>query len=306
MILTITQKGQIAMNKENKTMFVFSTLVALLLLTVTLFGALAFDTDNAYEILNQYGEKIKIWGTGIYMHDSYFKASIFIGSDVTMLVFVLPLYIKTAWQLQKDKTLENYINNFGVLCLISYYSASLAFGATYNSLHLLYIFLFGASFYYAAFHFIKLFALSSFGNEVCKYKVTKGMKVFLVISGISLFAAWLPDILTSLSNATSLDLIEVYTTEITYVLDMGIISPLMFITLYLIKRNNFMGYVLIRMLFKICMVIGIMLPIQSFFQILSGISIPLPALITKILVFVIMALFAALFEYRIKQELSPT
>ena len=99
------------------------------------------------------------------------------------------------------------------------------------------------------------------------------MKVFLLISGISLFVAWLPDIITSIVNKTSLDLIEVYTTEITYVLDMGVVSPLMFVTYYLLKHGNFIGYALLRMICKICMIIGIMLPVQSVFQILAGISI---------------------------------
>jgi hypothetical protein len=112
-------------------------------------------------------------------------------------------------------------------------------------------------------------------GKICLYPFTKGMKIFLVTAGISLFVAWLPDIIASILNKTSLDLIEVYTTEITYVLDMGIISPLMFITYYQIKRGKFIGYVLIRMIFKICMIIGIMLPIQSFFQMLAGVSIPI-------------------------------
>lgn len=43
------------------------------------------------------------------------------------------------------------------------------------------------------------------------------MKAFLIVTGISLFVAWLPDIITSIKNGTSLDLIEVYTTEITYI-----------------------------------------------------------------------------------------
>ena len=124
----------------------------------------------------------------------------------------------------------------------------------------------------------------------------------MIVTGISLFVAWLPDIITSIKNGTSLDLIEVYTTEITYVLDMGIISPLMFITYYLSRQENFMGYVFIRMIFKICMCIGIMLPIQTVFQLLAGISMPIPALITKVLIFVVMAVFATYFEHRIKQE----
>lgn len=96
-------------------------------------------------------------------------------------------------------------------------------------------------------------------------------------------------------NIWVLDL-EVYTTEITYVLDMGIISPLISITYYLIRKENFVGYILLCMIFKICMCIGIMLPTQTIFQLLAGFSIPIPALITKGLIFVVMALFATYFE----------
>ena len=101
---------------------------------------------------------------------------------------------------------------------------------------------------------------------------------------------------------TSLELIEVYTTEITYVLDMGIISPMMLLTYYLAEHANFIGYVLLRMIFKVCMGVGIMLPIQSVFQLLAGITIPLPALVTKVLIFVMLAVFAAIFECRLKHE----
>ena len=76
-----------------------------------------------------------------------------------------------------------------------------------------------------------------------------------------------PDIITSIKNGISLVLIQVYTTEITYVLDMGIISlisPLMFITFYRFRQENFTGYVFIRMIFKICMCIGIMLYPERF------------------------------------------
>ena len=106
----------------------------------------------------------------------------------------------------------------------------------------------------------------------------------------------------SIKNGTSLGMIEVYTTEITYVLDMGIISPLIFLTYYLVKKGSFIGYSLLRMIFKICICVGVMLPVQTVFQSLAGISIPLEALITKVLIFVLMAIFAIYFEYRIKKE----
>lgn len=113
--------------------------------------------------------------------------------------------------------------------MLLYYSASLAFGVTNNRLHLIYITLFSVCFFSVSILFAKLHTTGIRQRKVCSYPFTKGMKVFLLAAGISLFAAWLPDIIVSFAKGTSLELIEVYTTEITYVLDMGIISPLMFV-----------------------------------------------------------------------------
>lgn len=287
------------MNKNILRGIIFSTIV--LLLIITIYGVCSFNTNNTYETINQYGDSIKIFGTGIYAHDSYFKAPIFIGTDFTILVVVLPLFILSFFKLKKKRTVENYITCFAIFALILYYAASISFGITYNNLHLLYISLFGMSFYGSIFLLAKLITISTSHHFSFQYSVTKGMVVFLIISGICLFIAWLPDIILSLMNGKSLELIEVYTTEITYVLDMGLISPMMFLILYLIKRRMFIGYVLFRMILKICMVIGIMLPIQTIFQLMAGIQIPLPALITKVCTFVLLAFFAALYEHRIKQ-----
>ena len=84
------------------------------------------------------------------------------------------------------------------------------------------------------------------------------LSVFLIISGISLFVAWLPDIITSLVNGKSLTLIEIYTTEITYVLDMGIISPMIFICLFLLKKQDGLGDILLAIILKMCEIILIL------------------------------------------------
>ncbi len=275
-------------------------LIILLLLINTICGIASFDTTQAYEIVNQYGNTVKMWGSGIYAHDSYFMAPIFIGSDLTILLFIVPLAVVTLFKTHKQPCIEQYISSLSVMGLLLYYTAGLAFGVTYNALHLVYIALFGLCFYCVGALFVKLHAISVRQENVCTYPFTGGMKAFLIISGVSLFVAWLPDIVTSLINGTSLETIEVYTTSITYVLDIGIISPMIFITFWLMKRNSFMGYALMRILLQLCSCIGIMLPIQTAFQIMAGISVPIPALITKVLIFVMLAAFATFFQHRLK------
>ena len=290
------------MIKVNKFVCVLFTIIAILLGVITVCGICSFQTGHSYQVINQYGENVRIWGAGIYAHDSYFKAPIFIGSDFTILLVVVPLMIIAFCKLKSKPTLESYVQYFSISSLLLYYSASLAFGVTYNRLHLAYMALFGGCFFLTGLLFARLYGIYCRRQELCTFLIPKGLKVFLIVAGISLFVAWLPDIISSLVRGSSLDLIEVYTTETTYVLDMGIISPLMFLTLYLVNKNDFVGYILLRMLLKICAVIGIMLPLQAAAQMLADISIPFPALITKVMIFVLLACFAVFFEYRLKHS----
>ncbi len=181
---------------------------------------------RSYYVTNQYGEQVQIWGgSGVYRHDTYFKVPIFVGSDLTVLVFVIPFAIFAFWKTIQEDSFENLLRSFSVISLLLYYSASISFGVTYNVLHLVYIALFGACFFGAGLLLAKLHSIAVQEGETYAYNITKGgMKAFLLIAGLALCVAWLPDIISSLIKGTSLELIEVYTTEITYVLDMGIIS----------------------------------------------------------------------------------
>ncbi len=67
-------------------------LLLLLTLFVTIYRICSFNPAHTYNTVNQYGETIKMCGAEIYAHDSYFKAPLFIGSDFTILIFVIPNY----------------------------------------------------------------------------------------------------------------------------------------------------------------------------------------------------------------------
>lgn len=279
-------------------------LIVVLLLVITVSGVLSISTTQSYQVTNQYGETIRIYGAGLYAHDSYFKAPIFIGTDLTMMLLVLPVLIVAWIKNRKRPGIQAEINLFSLLGIILYYAMSISFGVTYNDLHLLYIALFGLSFFLffcALFHLHSLSLITK--KPVCTYSVTKGMNIFLVCSGVALFIAWLPDIMMSWAAGGPLELIEIYTTEITYVIDMGIISPLMFIILYLLHKKSFLGMVLFRMVLRVCSIMGVMLPVQSVVQFMMGIEIAFPVLLTKVLIFVALAVFALYFDFIFKKKL---
>ena len=134
------------------------------------------------------------------------------------------------------------------------------------------------------------------------YEMKKSDAAFLIFSGISLCVAWWPDIIPTILNGTSLKLIENYTTEPTYVLDLGIISPLCFISLFLMRKKDSFGLVLYAILLQSIMIVAVMMITQSTVQFASGADIPLPALISKSIIFVILGIFAFALDRRRRNQ----
>ena len=282
------------MNKK-KDFLAIVTLICMCITTIC--GILSMNFEYAHDFVNQYGHTVKIFGYGIYANDSYFKAPISIGTDFCILFVLVPMFLYTYMQYQKKADMISEIKLISVYAVAFYYAASIAFGVTYNQIFLIYVLLFTCSLFGMFSHIRSV-------NVGQKITATKGLQAFLIISGIALIVAWLPDIISAMLKGGTLPLIGVYTTEITYVLDMGVISPMCFVCLYLMKKNDSLGVVLLAVLLKACIIVGIMVVPQTICQMLSGVELPLPALLTKVLSFVALGGFALYFNHRMYQELE--
>jgi len=269
----------------------------MLLIATSITGILSMNFTHSYDFVNQYGHTVEIYGYGIYAYDSFFQAPLSIGADICMLVILVPMFLFAYINYVKRNDKVSELKLISVYAVAFYYAASLAFGLTYNQLFLVYIALFSCS----------LFGMFMHINNI-EWKqdstVTRGLKLFLILSGTALIVAWLPDVIPSLMKGTTLSLIGVYTTAITYVLDMGIISPLCFVCLYLLVKKNPLGTLILAILLKACIVVGVMIVPQTICQIVSGFELPLPALLTKGLSFVLLGTFAFYFNRLLYKELE--
>jgi hypothetical protein len=252
--------------------------------------------DRAFDFINQYGHTVKLYGNGLYKNDSYLMAPIFKGTDFTDFFIAVPvLFIALLIDIKKN-TIKTNIFLLSIVSIFLYYSASISLGVVYNILHLVYISLFSISF----FAFIIGFTLLKSYNNISSIRMnTIGLKVFLAVCGISLFVAWLPDIIVSLINKTSLELIEVYTTQKTNVFDMAIISPLMFICIFHLSKNDNQGYILLGIILNMLIFVGLMVINQTIFQSIAGIELPNAAIITKVGIFVLLAIFALYYNIKL-------
>ena len=267
--------------------------IILLLICISLCGIFSMDFTKAFSYINQYGDEIKIFGSGIYKADSYFKATIFIGTDFAILFFGVPLFIISLVKNIRKADCKTELRLTCIEATTLYYAASLCFGVKYNRIFVLYVLLFALVF----------FKFISRMRSLSKYKISFGPAkkdtIFLIFSGISLCIAWWPDIIPTIIKGTSLSLIENYTTEATYILDLGIISPLCFIALYLMKKQDSLGTILYAILLQSIMVVAVMMITQSAVQIIAGVEIPVSALISKALIFVILGIIAAFLDRRL-------
>jgi hypothetical protein len=291
--------------KTDKSLHLVTLLIIVLGIITSLTGLLYRTSGKPYDFINQYGDTVKIYGYGLYSHSYHFMAPIFRGTDFTILFVAIPILIVALIVDRKRKELKNRIFLMSAIGVFTYYSASIAFGVTYNILHLVYIALFSSSL------FGLIIAISSIAkvqveNSIGDKLPLKGIYVFLLLTGIFLIVAWLPDIIKSLILGRSLEQIEIYTTQITNVLDMGIIAPTALICLFQLKKGSGMGYILLPLLLTTCTIIGIMLPIQTVFQMHAGISLPIGAIITKIATFVALALFALYFNIKFYRNIESS
>lgn len=273
----------------NKIFHFFSATIIILSIITSGLGLFYKTNGQSYNFVNQYTNTVKIFGNGIYKNDSFFMALIFKGTDFTILFIAIPLTIIALIFDIKNNTIKSKLFLTSLIAIFTYYSVSISIGVTYNILHLIYIALFGISFYTLI---IGFFILNKYQMNISIKIFTKGLKIFLIICGLSLTIAWLPDIIASLINKKSLELIEIYTTQITYVLDIGIISPLIFICLYnLWVKNNF-GYILLGIILNMLIFVGIMVINQTIFQSIAGINQQINVIITKVGIFVVLAIVA--------------
>jgi hypothetical protein len=80
---------------------------------------------------------------------------------------------------------------------------------------------------------------------------------------------------------------------------MAIISPVIFICLYNLSKGKNIGYILLGIILIVVVMVGIMVIFQTIIPIRAGIEMPLGAIITKVGIFVILALVAIYYEIKL-------
>lgn len=254
--------------KKSNTLTILTLLVAVLAIMYTSIGLFSKGGPGLHEFTTLHGQTVEIYGQGIYRNDTVLRAPTFRGTDaVTLFVCVPVLLIALAWY--RRGSLRGGLLLISILAYFLYNSISLAFGAAYNDILLVYIASFSLSFYSLVIGFMSL-DLGTLAARTSPRLPRRWIAGFLFIAGLSLLV-WLMDIVSSLLSNTMPVTIGPYTTEVTYILDLGILLPTIYLAGILVLRRSPWGTLLASILITVNVTIGLVVTSQTIVQALDGV-----------------------------------
>ncbi len=257
--------------QPSKTLVMLSVLIAVLALVATGVGVFWQGSGQSFEFRTLRGETVLIQGRGLYRFDTVSSAAQAIAQDVVTLAVGIPLLI-VALVIFRRGTLRGKLLLSGTLAYFLYTYASYAFGASYNTLFLVYVALF--TFSLCAF-ILTLMTIDvlTLPQHFSPRLPRQGIAIFLFAIGGFLLMAWLGRIVPSLvANQPPIGL-ESTTTLFIQVLDLGLIVPAAFLSGVLLWKQRAWGYLLASVVLVKGFTLGIAVSAMAVNMIRAGVQV---------------------------------
>ncbi|CAN5738436.1 hypothetical protein BH10CHL1_BH10CHL1_19900 [soil metagenome] len=276
--------------KNSNAVLWLSTLVIGLAFVAVSAGLFWPVEGNSFVFTSLRGESVPIYGRGLYHYDTLFTGAANRGNDMVTLVLGIPLLVYSLL-LYHQGSLRGGLLLMGTLIYFLYLYGSYALGIAFNSLFLVYIALFSAS----LFAFVLLFASIDrqfLDAHFMPSLPRRSIAIFMFASGLVTLIVWLQPLLSALMQNKPPALLGSYSTTITDVLDLGLITPATFIAGWLILRRDPLGYLVAFALLVLEIMLAPMIAAQTISQLAAGISFTTGQMIGPIAGFVVLALVA--------------
>ena len=264
-------------------------LIALLALVAA--GAGLIDQEGTSKTFTTIrGETATLYGRGLYRHDSLMSGSGYLGQDAVVLFLGIPLLLFATHQ-YRGGSLRGGLLLSGILGFILYVYVSMAFGAAYNPLFLLYVALFSASLYAFVLTVtsIDLKALPAFIDQQMP---RRGPAIFMFAGGAVTLFVWSIPLVGALLQNRPPDLLDGYTTMVTFGLDLAVITPTCFVTGLLLWRRRPLGLVLAFPLLLLIVMLVPVIILMTISQVAAGVVFTIPEIVGPIAGFAVLGLFA--------------
>jgi hypothetical protein len=288
--------------KQQSTLFWLVPLIALLAAVAAATGLFSTTGNGPFPFITLHGETVQIYGRGLYQYDTAIIAVGYRVGDAFTLFAGIPLLLFSYWMFQRG-SVRGKIALTGMLLFFLYNYGSLAIGAAYNNLFLVYILLTMSTFLAASSLFLS-FEVRSFPNLFSTFLPRKGISLFFMISGIALFCIWLLlSILPALLAGIVPPEVASYTTIITFALDMGIIAPVLVSAGILLWRREPLGFLLASVLLIFIDALGCALLVMGIAQQVAGLM-HIGQFIGFVVSFAILTLFSIRFTFALFHNIT--
>lgn len=253
---------------------------------------------TARTVTNIYGQEISLLGDGIYENDSIMKAGATKGTDVVIIIAALLLLCVVLFL--NRKKYAPFLQN-GLLSLILYASTCLIMGVSFNRLFLLYTLQFGCTLFAFILSMAELLKSKSFDDALYAKRLT-GTAIFMIIGGCSVLV-WMTVIIPSVVLGKPMEIIDIYTTEPTFAIDLAIIFPsALFCGITMLKKKT-VAYQLAPVLLTLLTRVGICVILQTIVQSVLGIVLNAGQLFGLVISFVMLGIIALLLNINLLRRI---
>ncbi len=290
--------------KISTTLLWLSALIVVLALAAAGAGLFWPGDDGPFTFTTLRGEQVTIYGQGLYHYDTPIVALGFKMADAVTLVLAIPLLV-LALVFYRRGSLRGGILLAGVLAYFLYNYSSLALGAAYNNLFLVYVAVMALSL------FAFIIALGAFDTAALMTHFLptlpqRAISLYLIIAGVILLLLWLVlSIIPALLQGEAPPEVWSYTTVVTFVLDLGIIAPALIAAGALLLRRAPFGYLLSAVLLVFTVILGINLTAGGIAQMVNGV-ITMGQFIGMSVSFMVLTLFALGYTVALSRSFSQS
>lgn len=277
-------------------------LTALVMLVSAGTGLFYSFGGGSYEITAHHGQTVTIFGDGIYKNDTLMKAATTKGTDAAMILVSAALIICV---LCERKIRGGQLLKTGLLCGIFYDSVCLSMGTVMNRLFPLYTVIFSLSFFSVIINMKKCFDENLFNQPGGKRKT--GLALFVGLGGCSVLC-WLMFIIPAVVSGdpyASVDTLEIYASEPTFALDLGIVFPACIICCVGLIRGKSFARPLACVLMTVLTCVAVTVLGQTAVQMMLGIFVEPGKLVVLVGVFVALGAAALVLNIRLLKEANP-
>ncbi|MBN1315660.1 MAG: hypothetical protein JXA42_09340 [Anaerolineales bacterium] len=276
--------------KASNSVIVVSLLIVLMAAFAAATGLFLNDGGTRFSFTTLHGQTVQMLGQGLYRYDTLFLGAGFKGQDAVALFIGAPLLIVSILQYRRGSLIGQILLT-GTLGYFLYLYASMALGASYNQLFLLYVAIFSAS----LFTFIQVFTsvnLDSVAAQTGAGLPRRGLAVFMFAAGLVTLVMWGAPLVTALVQGGTPDKMDSYTTMVTYALDLAIITPATFLCGVLVLRRDPLGYVVAIPLLTLVVLLVPQIILSTIFQKSAGVPFTTGEMIGPVFGFIILGLIA--------------